>query len=329
MMRLSVAVPVHNEEESLPELLRRVGAVLDRVPGGPHEMLFVDDGSRDASARMLREAAARDPRVVLVELSRNFGHQAALSAALDHVTGDAVVVMDADLQDEPESIPRFVERFVEGYDVVYAQRVRRKEPLWLRGCYFLFYRLAAGVSTIRLPLDAGDFALMSRRVVDILRDMPERQRYLRGLRAWAGFRQVGIPVERAARSAGESKYGIRKLIALAFDGIFAFSVVPLRAATMVGLLAILLSSLFSVYQLFARFFLAQQPRGFTALILAITFLSGVQLLFLGVIGEYLGRVYEEVKARPLYIAARVTRHADPGEREMAGTAAGSATYPAG
>jgi polyisoprenyl-phosphate glycosyltransferase len=309
--RLSVAVPVHDEEENLPTLLARLGAVLDAVPGGPHEMLFVDDGSSDGSARLLREAAARDPRVVLVELSRNFGHQAALSAALDHVQGDVVVVMDADLQDEPESIPLFLARYAEGYDVVYAQRTRRKEPLLLRACYFLFYRLAASVSTIRLPLDAGDFGLFSRRVVDLLRRMPERQRYLRGLRAWAGFRQVGVPVERAARNAGESSYGARKLLALAFDGIFAFSVVPLRAATLVGALAVLVAVLFSIYQLFARFFLAHQPRGFTALILALTFLSGVQLLFLGIIGEYLGRVYEEVKARPLYVVQRVVRRDGP------------------
>jgi len=310
-LRLSVAVPVHNEEENLPTLLSRLGAVLDAVPGGPHEMVFVDDGSRDASARMLREAAARDPRVVLVELSRNFGHQAALSAALDHVRGDAVVIMDADLQDEPERIPLFLERFAEGFDVVYAQRTRRKEPLLLRASYYLFYRLAAGVSTIQLPLDAGDFGLMSRRVVDLLRHMPERQRYLRGLRAWAGFRQAAVPVERAARNAGESKYSVRKLMGLAFDGIFAFSVVPLRAATIVGAVAVLLSTLFSIYQLFARFFLAHQPRGFTALILALTFLSGVQLLFLGIIGEYLGRVYEEVKNRPLYVVGSVVRHGGP------------------
>jgi polyisoprenyl-phosphate glycosyltransferase len=309
--RLSVAVPVHDEEENLPTLLARLGAVLDAVPGGPHEMLFVDDGSSDGSARLLREAAARDPRVVLVELSRNFGHQAALSAALDHVQGDVVVVMDADLQDEPESIPLFLARYAEGYDVVYARRTRRKEPLLLRACYFLFYRLAASVSTIRLPLDAGDFGLFSRRVVDLLRRMPERQRYLRGLRAWAGFRQVGVPVERAARNAGESSYGARKLLALAFDGIFAFSVVPLRAATLVGALAVLVAVLFSIYQLFARFFLAHQPRGFTALILALTFLSGVQLLFLGIIGEYLGRVYEEVKARPLYVVQQVVRRDGP------------------
>lgn len=309
--RLSVAVPVYNEEEALPHLLARLSAVLDALPGGPHEIVLVDDGSRDRSPELMRAAALRDPRVVAVSLSRNFGHQAALSAALDHVRGDAVVVMDADLQDTPETIPLMVERFHAGYDVVYAQRVARKESALLRACYHGFYRLAAGLSTVELPLDAGDFGLMSRRVVELIRRMPERHRYLRGLRAWVGFRQVGIPVERAERSAGESKYGFRKLLGLAFDGIFAFSVLPLRAATVVGVATVALTALFAAYSLFARLFLSQSPRGFTALILAITFLSGVQLLFLGIIGEYLGRVYEEIKERPVYVVGDVVRAGDP------------------
>ena len=305
--RLSVAVPVFDEEESLPVLLPRLAAVLDALPGGPHEMVFVDDGSRDGSLALLREAAARDPRITVVALSRNFGHQQAITAALDHAAGDAVVVMDADLQDEPENIATFVQHHLEGYDVVYAQRVARKEAAWKRAAYYGFYRLAARLSTVPLPLDAGDFGLMSRRVVDLLRRMPENQRYLRGMRAWAGFRQIGIPVERARREAGESKYSLRRLMGLAFDGIFAFSVVPLRAATAVGVIAMLLSTLFAVYSLVAKLFLGHSPQGFTALILVITFLSGVQLLFLGVIGEYLGRVYEEVKGRPTYVVGELVR----------------------
>ena len=303
--RLSVAVPVYNEEESLPLLLARLGAVLDALPGGPHEMVFVNDGSRDATLQLLRAAAAADPRVRAVSLSRNFGHQQAITAALDHATGDAVLVMDADLQDTPESIPQFVGLFLQGYDVVYAQRVARKEAAWKRAAYYGFYRLAARLSTVPLPLDAGDFGLMSRRVVDLLRAMPERHRYLRGMRAWAGFRQIGVPVERAERGAGESKYSLRRLMGLAFDGIFAFSVIPLRAAAAAGVLAMLLSALFALYSLVAKLFLGQSPQGFTALILVITFLSGVQLLFLGVIGEYLGRVYEEVKQRPTYVVGEV------------------------
>lgn len=303
--RLSVAVPVYNEEESLPLLLARLGAVLDALPGGPHEMVFVNDGSRDATLELLRAAAAADPRVRAVSLSRNFGHQQAITAALDHATGDAVLVMDADLQDTPESIPEFVELFHQGHDVVYAQRIARKEAAWKRAAYFGFYRLAARLSTVPLPLDAGDFGLMSRRVVDLLRSMPERHRFLRGMRAWAGFRQIGVPVERAERGAGESKYSLRRLMGLAFDGIFAFSVVPLRAAAATGVLAMVLSTLFALYSLVAKLFLGHSPQGFTALILVITFLSGVQLLFLGVIGEYLGRVYEEVKQRPAYVVGEL------------------------
>ena len=254
-IRLSVAVPLLNEEPLVVELLSRIGAVLDEMPGGPHEMLFVDDGSTDGTLAALEGAAETDSRIGIVSLSRNFGHQAAISAALDHARGDVVVAMDGDLQDEPEMIPRFLEKYDQGFDVVYARRTRRKEPWWLRASYFLFYRLLARISTLQLPVDAGDFALMSRRVVNEIRRTPERQRYLRGLRTWAGFKQVGIDVERAERAKGRSKYGIWKLFRLAFDGIFAFSVVPLRAAALVGVVAVLLSSLFAVYSLWAKFFL--------------------------------------------------------------------------
>jgi dolichol-phosphate mannosyltransferase len=304
-LRLSIAVPMYNEEAVLPEFLRRIGGVLDAVPGGPHEVVIVDDGSRDRTLAMLEEAAGRDPRLVVVALSRNFGHQAALTAALDQVTGDATVVMDGDLQDQPESIPVFLRQWADGYDVVYARRVNRKEPWWLRTCYAVYYRLLSQLSNLQLPLDAGDFGLMTRRVVEQLRRTPERHRYLRGLRAWAGFRQTGVAVERWERYAGRSKYSFRKLLHLAFDGIFAFSIVPLRAAAIVGLTAITLSSLFALYALYAKVIQHRSPQGFTALILLITFLAGVNLFFLGVIGEYVGRIYEEVKGRPLYVVDRV------------------------
>lgn len=306
--RVSVAIPVYNEASVLPELLKRVRNVLDELPGGPHELLFVDDGSSDGTVEALERAARLDARIVVVSLSRNFGHQAALTAALDHVSGDVTVLMDGDLQDPPEVIPAFLEKFSEGYDVVYATRAGRKEPWWLRGSYYLFYRLVAGMSELRLPLDAGDFGLMSRRIVDELRRTPERHRYLRGLRAWAGFRQIGIPVERQARQAGHSKYSSRQLLSLAFDGIFAFSIIPLRAAALIGVAAMAASSLFALYSLYAKLALDRSPQGFTATILVITFISGVILFFLGVIGEYVGRVYEEVKGRPLYVVARLIRH---------------------
>jgi glycosyltransferase involved in cell wall biosynthesis len=303
--RLSLAIPLHNEETVLPELLRRTRAALDQLAGGPHEIVFVDDGSTDRTFSFLEEAARQDSRIRAISLSRNFGHQAALTAALDHVSGDAAVVMDGDLQDVPEAIPQFVERFHQGYDVVYAQRIRRKEPWPLRLCYFVFYRMMARLSDVRLPLDSGDFGLMSRRVIDQVRRMPEHHRYLRGMRSWVGFRQTGLPVEREERHSGKSKYGLLRLLKLATDGIFAFSIVPIRAAALLGAAAIGVSMLYVLYALYYRFFLQQSPQGFTALIAAVTFLSGVLLFFLGVIGEYVGRIYEETKARPIYVIERV------------------------
>lgn len=300
-LRISIAIPVFNEELVIPELLRRCIAVLDSIDGGPHEIVFVDDGSSDRTVELLERAAEQDSRLVVIALSRNFGHQTALGAALDHVSGDVAVLMDGDLQDPPEAIPILLEWYQQGYDVVYVRRVNRKESWWLRLCYHLFYRLIATLSSIQLPLDAGDFALMSRRVVEEMRRMPEHHRYLRGLRTWVGFRQVGVPIERAARQAGRTKYSPLKLLKLASDGIFAFSIVPLRASAMLGLAAIVLSFLFAAYSLFAKFFLHQAPQGFTALILVITFLSGINLFFLGIIGEYVGRIYEETKARPHYV----------------------------
>jgi glycosyltransferase involved in cell wall biosynthesis len=303
--RVSIAVPIHNEVSVLPELLSRTLTVLDKIGGGPHELLFVDDGSTDQTFSILEEAAKQDSRILGISFSRNFGHQAALTAALNHVTGDVVVLMDGDLQDAPEVIPQFIDKFQEGYDVVYAQRVRRKEAWPLRISYFAFYRLMAQFSDVTLPLDAGDFALMSRRVVDHLQRMPEHHRYLRGLRSWVGFRQIGIPVERSERHSGQSKYGFLRLLKLASDGIFAFSIVPIRAAALLGLAAIFLSSLFAVYAILAKIFFYQSPKGFTALLLLITFLSGILLFFLGVIGEYVGRIYEETKGRPIYIIERL------------------------
>jgi polyisoprenyl-phosphate glycosyltransferase len=313
--RISVAVPVFNEEENLPELLRRTLTTLHALPGGPHEIVFVDDGSRDRTPQILSAAVAAHPEVVVILLSRNFGHQVALTAALDHTSGDAVVVMDGDLQDAPEAIPEFVKRYLEGCDVVYARRVQRKEGLVLRACYWLFYRLLARLSRVQMPLDSGDFALLSRRVVLELRRTREQHRYLRGLRTWVGFRQEPLDVERADRHAGSSKYSVRQLVRLALNGIFAFSIVPLRTAALLGLFAITASGAFSVYALYARLMLNRSPQGFTAIILVVTFLSGVNLVFLGVIGEYVGRVYEEVKQRPIYIVDRILGPGSPAGSE--------------
>jgi len=304
-MRLSIGIPVHNEGEVVPELLARLRAVLDTVPGGPHEVVFVDDGSTDETRQLLTNAVRQDPRLRVVALSRNFGHQAALSAALDHATGDAIVLMDGDLQDEPEIIPELVRQYQAGADVVYTRRASREEGLLLRAAYKLYYRIVSWLSEVPLPLDSGDFALLGAPVVAALRRMPERQRYLRGLRAWVGFKQVGVDVQRRARVAGRRKYTTWKLIQLAFDGICSFSTVPLRAATLTGLAAIAAAGAFSTYAIYSRLVVGAVPAGFTASLLVMTLLSGVQLLFLGLIGEYLGRVYAETKGRPTYVVAEI------------------------
>jgi dolichol-phosphate mannosyltransferase len=270
--------------------------------------VLVDDGSSDSTWQIIENAGVNDPRIRAVALSRNFGHQTALGAALDHVSGDVAVLMDGDLQDPPEAIATLLDHYRQGFDVVYVERVNRKEPWWLRACYWGFYRLVGLLSSTRLPLDAGDFGLMSKRVIDEIKRMPEQHRYLRGLRTWVGFRQIGVPVERDARYAGRTKYGAMRLLKLASDGIFAFSIVPLRAAALTGALAIAVSFAFSLYSLYAKFWRGT-PQGFTALILAITFLSGVNLFFLGIIGEYVGRIYEEAKGRPRYIVRKLIGNA--------------------
>jgi dolichol-phosphate mannosyltransferase len=304
-VRLSVGIPVYNEVEVLPTLLARLSAVLDSVPGGPHEVVFVDDGSTDGSRELLARESRTDPRLRIVALSRNFGHQAALCAAIDHATGDALVLMDADLQDEPEVIPVLIREFEAGADVVFARRTTRQEPWAQRLAYRAFYKLIAALSEIKLPRDTGDFGLMSADVVRAIRQLPEHQRYLRGLRAWVGFKQVAVDVHRQARAGGRAKYTTWKLIKLALDGICSFSIVPLRAAAMFGLMAIVAATAFSIYALYVRLIVGRVPEGFTATLLVLTFLSGVQLLFLGVLGEYIGRVYAEAKGRPSYVVAHV------------------------
>jgi dolichol-phosphate mannosyltransferase len=303
--RVTIAIPIHNEEQVLPALFERVLAVLDATPGGPHELLLIDDGSRDGSLRLMEAAARRDPRIRVVVLSRNFGHQAAVSAAYDHALGDAMMVMDGDLQDPPEALPVLLARLDEGYDVVYVRRTRRKEAWWLRVSYHIAYRMIARLSRLALPVDAGDFALLSRRAIDAVRALPERQRYLRGLRSWVGFRQTGEAIERSARAAGESKYNLSRLIGLALDGAFAFSTAPLRFIGVLGACVLVSSVLFSIYAVYARIVLGQSPAGFTALTVLGTMMGSMVLISLWIIGEYLGRVYEEVKRRPVYLVDRI------------------------
>jgi dolichol-phosphate mannosyltransferase len=298
---ISVVIPVYEEAEVLPELLRRVLATLDGQRGGPHQLILIDDGSRDRTWSLIAEAAAGDGRIVGIALSRNFGHQTALTAGLDASEGEVTIVMDGDLQDPPELIPALVAAWAQGNDVVYVQRSQRQEGVLLRAAYWLFYRLQSRLVSLAVPLDTGDFGLLSRRVVAEIRRTREAHRFLRGLRTWVGFQQAGIAAPRDSRHGGVSKYTLRRLLRLAFDGIFAFSVVPLRAAAATGCLTLLAALGFTIYAIAVRLTTGSTPAGFTAIIALVVFLAGAQLLFLGIIGEYIGRVYEEVKQRPLYV----------------------------
>lgn len=312
MPALSVVIPVFNEAENIQALHARLSGVLKGlVPD--YEIVLVDDGSRDESPTLLRQCAVDDPHVVVVELARNFGHQIAISAGLEHSRGRAVSIMDADLQDPPEILPQFLAEWRRGADVVYAIRTARKECWPKRVAYAAFYRLMQRVAHIQIPLDAGDFCIMDRRVVDLLVRMPERNRFVRGIRSWVGFTQVGVAYERQARHAGESKYTFRKLLYLALDGLLSFSYMPLRVITLLGLSVSVLSFGVVLFYLVQKIFFGIGVPGFATLVIAIFFLSGIQLLTMGVIGEYIGRISEEVKQRPLYVLRRVTRRAPPSE----------------
>jgi dolichol-phosphate mannosyltransferase len=302
---LSVVIPVYNEEDNLPRLYERLIAALDPI-GLTYEMVFVDDGSRDGSLAHLRALAASDPRVVAVELARNFGHQVAISAGLDHSRGQGVIVMDADLQDPPEVLPEFIAKWREGHDVVYAIREQRKEGWLKRAAYAGFYRFLQRVANIEIPLDAGDFCIMDRRVVDVLSGMPERNRFVRGIRSWVGMSQVGLAYERHARHAGRPKYTFTRLVYLALDGLVSFSYLPLRAITMLGFGVSLLSIVLAVFYAIKKLTVGLNPPGFATITVAIFFLAGMQLITIGVIGEYVGRIFEEVKQRPLYILRQIS-----------------------
>lgn len=297
---LSVVIPVFNEEETLDALRVRLEKTLDEL-GEPYEVLFVNDGSSDRTEHLVREFHEANPRLKLLNFSRNFGHQVAVTCGLDHASGQAVVVMDGDLQDPPEVLPDLVKRWREGYDVVYAVRQDRKENVLKRAAYTTFYRLLHSVSYLDIPLDSGDFSLVDRRVVDVLCSMPERNRFVRGLRTWVGFRQTGYEYSREARFAGESKYNMTRLLSLAFDGLVSYSYVPLRLVSNVGLGVSAVALLYMGYLLMAWTIGDRAIEGWVSTVVIMLFLGGVQLLSLGVIGEYVGRIFEEVKRRPQYI----------------------------
>lgn len=305
---ISIIIPIYNEEESLHTLKNRL-IKASLLWNDSFEIIFVDDGSVDKSFNILVQFSNEDHRIITIKLSRNFGHQPAISAGMKASKGDVVIIMDGDLQDPPEEIPKFLNKWREGYQVVYAIRRKRKESFFKKVSYKLFYRLLSLISDIRIPLDSGDFCLMDRKIVDILNNqMTEQNRFVRGLRAYAGFRQIGIEYERAERYAGEVKYTFKKLLRLALDGLFDFSTFPLRIATYFGLTVSVISFIIGIFFIIHRIIdfkiLGVSPSdvpGVASLAVGIFFLGGVTLLVLGIIGEYIGRIYFEVKKRPFYI----------------------------
>ena len=298
---LSVVVPCFDEEAVVRETHSRLIAVLGEVPDLDFELVYVDDGSRDATLDILRALHANDARVRVIALSRNFGHQIAVSAGLAETNGDAVAVIDADLQDPPEVLLRMLERWREGADVAYGVRSAREgETAFKRWTASAFYRLLSRLTDVSIPLDTGDFRLMDRKVVDAFSAMPERDRFVRGMVAWTGFRQEPVHYRRAARAAGETKYPLRKMLHLAADSVFSFSLLPLRLAVWLGFFAAALALLGVAYGFAIRLIANTWVPGWAALFVAILFLGGVQLMLIGVLGEYVGRIYGEVKRRPLY-----------------------------
>lgn len=299
--QISIVAPLYNESETLPLLVQRINALMDASPL-VIEVVLIDDGSKDDTALKIRQVALTDERYHGVFLSRNHGHQLALTAGISAARGtEALFVIDGDLQDPPELLPEFYKLLQEGNDVVYAVRKKRKEGFVKRMGYHLFYRILRTISYVDIPLDSGDFALISRRVVDVLNKMPEESRYLRGMRSWIGFKQVGYEYERDARIAGESKYTFKQLFRLAYNGIFNFSEFPIKFMSRVGMTAIVISLLYFATVVLKKLFFAHVIEGFAALLFVIILFSGVQLLALGIIGEYVLRIFFQSKNRPLFI----------------------------
>lgn len=311
---LSIVIPVYNEEGILPELYDRLTKVGEAL-GYTFELIFVNDGSKDRSREILSHVCSQDDRVKVIQFSRNFGHQIAITAGLDHASGDAVVVIDGDLQDPPEVIPRLVKKWQEGYEVVYAIRESREgDGLFKKLTAAIFYRLLGSFTRIEIPKDTGDFRLMSRRAVSEFRALKEKARFVRGLVSWIGFRQTGIAFARDRRLAGETKYPLRKMLRFALDAITSFSQVPLQMATYLGFVISIVCFGYIVYAILLKLLTDAPILGWASLIVAMLFLGGIQLITLGMIGEYVGRIYEEVKARPLYIIEELTgfRHGSEG-----------------
>ncbi|MCU0434291.1 MAG: glycosyltransferase family 2 protein [Bacteroidia bacterium] len=306
--QINIVVPLYNEEASFPELVKRLTALMDSEPLRITAIL-VDDGSRDATPRLMRQLALNDERFQAVFLSRNFGHQLALTAGLSYIDAtEAVLIIDGDLQDPPELLGRFYTELKNGYDVVYAVREKRKENFVKRTAYNAFYKILKRISYIDIPLDSGDFSLISRQVADELNQMPEASRFVRGMRSWVGFNQIGIPYERTGRAAGQSKYTLRKLLGLALNGIFNFSEYPIKFITTLGILTISSSVIYFLVTLIKKLVYDTVPEGFSALLFVIILFGGVQLIAIGIIGEYILRIFFQVKNRPLFIVRHVIKN---------------------
>jgi glycosyltransferase involved in cell wall biosynthesis len=308
---ISLVIPCFNEEEVIHETLTRLNALAASLEGYAVEFVFVDDGSRDKTRELLTQAAMKDPRIKVIAFARNFGHQVAVTAGVDMASGDAVVLIDADLQDPPEVVLTMVEKWREGYDVAYGVRAERLgESRFKLFTAKWFYRLLNRISDISIPLDTGDFRLMSRRVVECLKKMPEQDRFIRGMVSWVGFRQIGIPYTRVPRFAGESKYPLRKMIRFSLDGILSFSTKPLRIAMTLGMTSSLIALGGIAYVLYVRLFTHSWVEGWAGILCSILFLGGVQLIAIGILGEYIGRIYNESKRRPLYFVDEVISASD-------------------
>ncbi|MBN9414746.1 glycosyl transferase [bacterium SCN 62-11] len=307
---ISVVVPMYNESDGIAILYERLSKAAQGW-GDEYELVWVDDGSADETYAICQELAEKDARIKLIGFTRNFGHQAAVTAGLCYASGDIVAIIDADLQDPPEELHKFIDKCREGYDVVYAIRTRRKENLFKRLFYWGYYRFLASMADIEIPLDSGDFCVMSRQILDALNSLPERNRFVRGLRVWLGYRHVGLEYERQARAYGAPKYTLAKLINLGLDGIINFSYRPLRLLTLMGagigatscLLAVVVVVMY-LANLTVLGYNPHQATGWTSLIISILFLSGTQLFGLGVVGEYIGRIFDETKGRPMYLVGR-------------------------
>jgi glycosyltransferase involved in cell wall biosynthesis len=300
--KLSVIAPAYNEESIIPLIIERFKKVIAQFEHTYNiEIIFIDDGSRDNTLELFRQQSLKDKRFKYISFSRNFGHQTAISAGIDAASGDGIIIMDIDLQDPPELLLKLITKWEDRYEVVYAIRKKRKENIVKRICYKSFYALLKRLSYLNIPIDTGDFCLIDRKVADVMRSMPERNRFVRGLRTWAGYRQIGIEYERAKRAAGKTGYTFTKLLKLAYDGIFSFSFIPLRVITIFGLFISFLSFLAGFFLIVIKLVWGIDVPGWTSLVVILAFNQGVLLLFLGIIGEYISRIFDEVKRRPKYV----------------------------